>query len=102
MRDIAEHALASEDDDPLRNTRTVLAGFLARAFVAPYWVNYHLEHHLLVFVPCWKLRKAHALLVAKGYRPRMEVAPSYAAVIRRATSSPAAPRSGSRSGMRPA
>jgi len=102
LRDIAEHALASEDDDPLRNTRTVLAGFLARTFVAPYWVNYHLEHHLLVFVPCWKLREAHALLVAKGYRPRMEVAPSYAAVIRLATSSPAAPRSGSRSGMRPA
>jgi len=102
VRDIAEHALASEDHDPLRNTRTVLAGFLARTFVAPYWVNYHLEHHLLVFVPCWKLRETHALLVAKGYRPRMEVAPSYAAVIRRATSSVAAPRSGSRSGTRPA
>ena len=66
---------------------------LARTFVAPYWVNYHLEHHLLVFVPCWKLREAHALLVAKGYRPRMEVAPSYAAVIRRATSSPTESRS---------
>jgi fatty acid desaturase len=102
VRDIAEHALASEDDDPLRNTRTVLAGFPARTFVAPYWVNYHLEHHLLVFVPCWKLPEAHALLVAKGYRPRMEVAPSYAAVIRRVASSRAAPRSGSRSGMRPA
>ena len=102
IRDIAEHALASEDDDPLRNTRTVLAGFLARTFVAPYWVNYHLEHHLLVFVPCWKLRQAHALLVAKGYRPRMEIAPSYVSVIRRATSSRDAPRSGSRSGRRPA
>jgi len=86
LRDIAEHALASEDDDPLRNTRTVLAGFLARAFAAPYWVNYHLEHHLLVFVPCWKLREAHALLLAKGYRPRMEVSSSYAALIRRVTS----------------
>ena len=36
VRDIAEHALASEDDDPLRNTRTVLAGILAGTFVAPY------------------------------------------------------------------
>lgn len=88
IRDIAEHALASENDDPLQNTRTVLAGLLARAFVAPYWVNYHLEHHLLVFVPCWKLPEAHSLLVAKGYLPRMEVAPSYAAVIRRVTSGP--------------
>lgn len=85
IRDTAEHALASEDDDPLRNTRTVDAGWLARAFVAPYWVNYHLEHHLLVFVPCWKLARARALLVAKGYRPRMEMARSYAAVLRQVT-----------------
>jgi fatty acid desaturase len=93
LRDVAEHALASEDDDPLRNTRTVLAGVLARAFAAPYWVNYHLEHHLLVFVPCWKLREAHDLLLAKGYGPRMEVAPSYAALIRRVTSGADAPAS---------
>jgi len=85
VRDIAEHALASEDDDPLRNTRTVLAGFLARAFVAPYWVNYHLEHHLLVFVPCWRLPAAHRLLVAKGYGPRMERARGYREVLARAT-----------------
>ena len=40
-------------DDPLRNTRSTAAGLLARVFLAPYWVNYHLEqHHLLVFVPC--------------------------------------------------
>jgi fatty acid desaturase len=73
-------------DDPRRNTRTVSAGFLARLLVAPYWVNYHLEHHLFVFVPCWKLRAAHALLLAKGYGPRMEVARSYVDVIRRVTS----------------
>jgi fatty acid desaturase len=86
IRDTAEHALASEDDDPLRNTRTVDAGWLARALVAPYWVNYHLEHHLFVFVPCWKLGRARALLVAKGHRPKMEMARSYAAVVRQVTS----------------
>ena len=85
IRDVAEHALASEDDDPLRNTRTVHAGWLARALVAPYWMNYHLEHHLLVFVPCWKLADAHAVRVAKGYRPQMELADSYATVLRRIT-----------------
>ena len=37
-------------------------------------------------IPCWKLAEAHALLVAKGYRPRVEVAASYAAVIGRVTS----------------
>jgi len=49
-------------------------------------LNDHVEHHLLVFVPCWQLPRAHALLLAKGYRTRMELAPSYLAVIRRATS----------------
>ena len=38
-----------------------------------------------VFVPCWKLCEAHALLLAKVDGPRMEVAPSYLAVMRRVT-----------------
>ena len=85
LRGMAEHAMVREDGDPLSNSRTTRAGLAARAFLAPYWVNYHLEHHLLVFVPCWRLRRAHALLLAKGYGPRMETAGSYLEVIRRAT-----------------
>jgi fatty acid desaturase len=84
LRSIAEHAMAPDGDDPLRNSRTTGAGLLARAFLSPYWVNYHLEHHLIVFVPCWKLRRVHQLLLAKGYRGRMELAPSYPELIRRA------------------
>ena len=57
LREVAEHG-AVTNDDPLRTTRTTAAGWLARALVAPYWVNYHLEHHLMVFVPCWKLARA--------------------------------------------
>jgi fatty acid desaturase len=85
LRSIAEHAVVSDDVDPLRNTRTTAAGPLARALLAPYWVNFHLEHHLLIFVPCWKLPQAHALLLAKGYGPRMEMASGYRAVLSRAT-----------------
>jgi len=84
LRDLAEHAMVPDDDDPLRNARTTAAGILARALLAPYWVNHHLEHHVLVFVPCWRLRDAHALLVSKGHGPRMEVAPGYLDVLRRA------------------
>jgi len=84
IRDIAEHGLVGGADDPLRNTRTVGAGLLARALVAPYGVNYHLEHHLLVFVPCWKLPEVHALLLAKDLAGRMERAASYAEVLSRA------------------
>jgi len=85
IRDTAEHAMVSDGSDPLRNTRTVTAGPLARVFLAPYWMSYHLEHHLFVFVPCWNLRRAHALLLAKGHGARMEVTPSYVEVIRRVT-----------------
>jgi fatty acid desaturase len=87
LRDLAEHGLVGDDADPLRNARTTAAGPLARALLAPYWVNHHLEHHLLVFVPCWRLREAHRLLLAKGLGPRMELAASYAGVARKAIGS---------------
>ena len=83
IRTIAEHGLVADRDDALRNTRTVGAGLAARIFIAPYWMNYHLEHHLLVFVPCWSLRRAHALLLAKGHGSRMELISSYGSLIRR-------------------
>ena len=94
LRNIAEHAVVGPADDPLRNTRTTLAGPLMRLVLAPYWVNYHLEHHLFVFTPCWKLPQAHRLLIARGLRDRMEVETSYWQVIRKACS--ASPASGPR------
>ncbi|HYE91782.1 MAG TPA: fatty acid desaturase [Terriglobales bacterium] len=86
IRNIAEHAVVPDDDDPLRNTRTTYAGWLERALIAPYFVNYHLEHHLLLFVPCFRLRAAHHALLAKGLAPRMEIQPGYRAMLRLATS----------------
>jgi fatty acid desaturase len=91
IRDAVEHARVGDPDDVLRNARTTAAGPLARAFLAPYWVNHHLEHHLLVFVPCWRLRAAHALLLAKGHGAAMELAPGYADVLRRVTIDRSAP-----------
>ena len=84
IRDIAEHGAVGGAEDPLRNTRTIAAGLPARAFIAPYGVNYHLEHHLLVFVPCWKLPEVQALLLARDLGGRMERAESYAEVLARA------------------
>ncbi len=88
VRNIAEHAVVPDNDDPLRNTRTTLANFLERLFVAPYRVNYHLEHHLFMFVPCWRLAAAHRALLATGLRDRREIQPGYGAVLRLATSRP--------------
>ena len=89
IRNIAEHAVVPDSDDPLRNTRTTRAGFLERLFVAPYYVNYHLEHHLLFYVPCYNLPRVHRILARGLHAGRMEVQPSYAAVLRLATARPA-------------
>lgn len=45
IRNIAEHSLLEVDGDPLRVARTTRAGRIERLFFAPYWVNYHAEHH---------------------------------------------------------
>jgi len=83
IRNIAEHALVPVDQpDPLRQARTTLAGWAERSLLAPYWVNYHAEHHLFTQIPCWKLPQAHALLRARGTVARMEVQQGYAAVLR--------------------
>jgi fatty acid desaturase len=94
VRNIAEHGLVPGPDDALRSARTIGAGWLARALVAPYWVNHHLEHHLLVFVPCWRLPDVHAHLLAKGLGARMECVGGYGEVLGRAAGSGPASRAG--------
>jgi fatty acid desaturase len=88
IRNIAEHAVVPDSDDPLRNTRTTKASLLERALVAPYFLNFHLEHHLLMYVPCYNLPKAHAILMQGPYAGRMEVQESYLSVLKLATGRP--------------
>ena len=84
IRNIGEHAVVPDNDDRLRNTRTTLAGPLTRAFIAPYYVNYHLEHHLVVSAPCYRLPDVHRALLRKGLGERMEIRDSYLTVLRMA------------------
>ncbi|MFL6791531.1 MAG: fatty acid desaturase family protein [Bradyrhizobium sp.] len=88
IRNIAEHAVVPDSGDPLRNTRTTRANFLERLFIAPYFVNYHLEHHLLFYVPCYNLPRVHRVLCESRHAGRMEVQPNYLAVLRLATAKP--------------
>ncbi|MEA2873832.1 MAG: hypothetical protein QOH67_3808 [Hyphomicrobiales bacterium] len=88
IRNIAEHAVVPDGDNPLRNTRTTQANFIERALIAPYFVNYHLEHHLLFYVPCYNLPKLHATLMRGPHGARMEVQPNYLSVLRLVTSRP--------------
>ena len=86
LRNIAEHALVAKNEpDPLRHARTTAANWLERAFIAPYWVNYHCEHHMFMHVPCWRLAALRRALAAKGLTERMRGAPGYLAVLSEAT-----------------
>ncbi|MFI4936648.1 MAG: fatty acid desaturase family protein [Caulobacterales bacterium] len=87
LRNIAEHALVAKDEpDPLRHARTTHANLIERALLAPYYVNYHCEHHMFMHVPCWRLPKTQRLLRAKGVTGGMLLAPGYPSVLRAAAS----------------
>lgn len=89
LRNIAEHACVAKDEpDPLRHARSTHASFLERSFLAPYWVNYHCEHHMFMHVPCYRLPTVQRLLKAKGVFPQMLSAKSYFEVLRLASSKP--------------
>jgi fatty acid desaturase len=88
IRNIAEHACTTTgSEDPFTHARTTLANWAERATLAPYWVNYHSEHHLFMGVPCYSLPRAHALLGKGGYHQRMTIEPGYSSVLRRVTAS---------------
>ncbi|MBX3479350.1 MAG: fatty acid desaturase family protein [Caulobacter sp.] len=85
LRNIAEHACVGKDEpDPLRHARTTTAGPIARLVLAPYFVNYHCEHHMFMHVPCWNLPKVSRLLKQKGVTGRMLTAGSYGEVLKMA------------------
>jgi fatty acid desaturase len=84
LRNIAEHACMTRSHDPLGHARTTRANWLERLLIAPYYVNFHGEHHLFMHLPCWRLTQAHRLLTAKGVTARMEVQPGYLRVLRTA------------------
>ncbi|HEY5071589.1 MAG TPA: fatty acid desaturase family protein [Caulobacteraceae bacterium] len=82
MRNIAEHALVAKDEpDPLRHARTTHANLIERALIAPYFVNYHCEHHMFMHVPCWNLPRLRRLLDRDHVTPRMEGSGGYLAVL---------------------
>lgn len=89
LRNIAEHAVVPDNEDPMRHARTTYASWWEGLLIAPYWVNYHCEHHMFMHLPCYRLGEAHALLRKKGLTNQMEVQPGYLTVLKQAASKPA-------------
>lgn len=82
IRSLAEHACTAETADVFRNTRTTQVGWLARLTVAPHDVGYHLEHHLLMTVPHYKLAQMRRTLRERGALERAPEAAGYLQVLR--------------------
>jgi fatty acid desaturase len=59
VRQIAEHAAVPDlfDSDSRLNTRTIEAPWWQRLVFAPCGVNFHMEHHFMASVPCYKLKE---------------------------------------------
>jgi fatty acid desaturase len=89
LRNIAEHAcVEGSAEDAFRAARTTRARWWERAFIAPYWVNFHAEHHLFMHVPCWNLPRLHRAIRQTEPGRRMEVAGGYVEVLKQAASRP--------------
>ena len=84
LRQVAEHGGVPDlfDPDPRRHTRTTYARWWERLFVAPNFVNYHLDHHLAAAVPCYRLRDFHAMLRERGVYDTTRFPTGYASVFR--------------------
>ncbi|MCI5054597.1 MAG: fatty acid desaturase family protein [Flavobacteriales bacterium] len=73
IRSIAEHSVVPDKKDKFRNSRTTYANFFERLLFAPHYVNYHLEHHLMMSVPSYNLPKMHKILLAKGFYDQKDI-----------------------------
>ncbi|MEZ6090733.1 MAG: fatty acid desaturase family protein [Pirellulaceae bacterium] len=82
LRATAEH-LGTEKNHELNATRTVIPSLLERLLIAPYNVNYHLEHHLYPSVPGWNLARLHTILMQdEEFRNHAHITQTYVGVIR--------------------
>ena len=84
IRSMAEHSMIAETGDPHTNTRTTYANPLERLLVAPHYVNYHAEHHLMMGVPPYNLPKMHEILLQKGFYEKGILEKGYVPLLRKA------------------
>jgi beta-carotene hydroxylase len=62
LRPYLEHA--GTGTGLFENTRTYISPFFSVVF---FFNNYHLEHHLYPYVPCYRLPQVHRYLADRGY-----------------------------------
>ena len=84
LRSVAEHGGLTRSKDRRQTTHIVTPSVLARVFIAPLNVGYHLPHHVDSGVPFRNLPKLQQILIEDGYAPDHIIWPSYLALWRAA------------------
>lgn len=94
IRQVAEHAAVPDalSTDVRDNTRTTYGNLLERLTIAPNYVNFHVEHHLLANVPCYHLKELHETLKARGAYDEVRIFRNYLEVIQHVTQEQGAPQ----------
>ncbi len=88
LRAIAEHGGMVRSGDRRDTTHSVRQHPVARFFMVPYWIGWHLAHHVDSGVPMRNLPKFHQALIESGYaNPDVEYS-SYPALWRKLASRP--------------
>jgi fatty acid desaturase len=82
LRSIAEHGGMNASPDRRATTHTVHQSWWARTFVVPFYIGWHLPHHVDAGIPMRRLPEYHRALCASGYvTPGLEY-PSYRSLWR--------------------
>jgi len=84
IRNAAEHGglPGTMTTDMYLNTRTVIARWWERLTVAPNYVNYHFEHHLMPTIPSYHLPRMHRWLGEAGALEGAQIVQGYTRVVR--------------------
>lgn len=88
LRAMAEHGGMTRSKDRRMTTHHVRQGVMARFWMVPYNVGWHLAHHVDMGVPCWNLRKLHEELEASGWVTDDYVWPGYWSLWKALSSKP--------------
>jgi len=84
VRSIAEHSMIDDRKNPNVNSRTTYANWFEKMLFAPLNVNYHLEHHMLMGVPCYNLPEMHKIIKQNGFYEKGTLAHGYVEILKKA------------------
>jgi fatty acid desaturase len=88
IRAVAEHGGMTRSKDRRQTSHHVHQGMVARFWLVPYNVGWHLAHHVDMGVPCWNLPKLHRELVDSGWVTPAYEWPSYRSLWKALSSRP--------------